>query len=136
MIILTLVFLAGLVGVFEFLIFRQKNQYNKNLNKIKELDLKLGILRSLSYLLQSNQTLQEDWNQAAKILSVQNLYNLPPLEQFLVSKTNENSFDKSEDPQKNFSISVTNTLKLLIKKHEFDQKLTLGQQREAVSVKW
>lgn len=137
MIIAALLVLLMLIGVFEFLIFRQRNKYQKNLARIEDLNLNLGILRSLSYILQSKQTLQDDWNQLAKILSAQRSYTLPPLEYFLTLKTNGvDIFDKNSDPQKNFSISVDNIVKLILKKHELNKKLTPQQQREAVSVKW
>lgn len=137
MIITALLVLLVLTGVFEFLISCQRNKYQKNLSHIEDLNLKLGILRSLSYILQSKQTLQDDWNQLVKILSAQRSYVLPPLEHFLTLKTNGvDIFDKNSDPQKNFSISVDNIIKLILKKHELNKKLTPKQQREATSVKW
>lgn len=104
--IIFLIFLVLTIGVFELLILRQRNQYKKNLTLIEGLNLKLGILRSLSYLFQSKQTLEEDWNQLVKI----------------------SSGEKSS--------AVDNIGKLLIKKHELNKKLSLQQQREAVAVKW
>lgn len=137
MIILALLFLALLVGVFEFFIFRQRSKYKKILTQVEELNLDLGIFRSLSYLLQSNQSLQDDWNQLANILSAQNIYALPSLEQFLNFKTNQESIiSESNDPKNNFTIAIDNFVKLLTKKHELNKKLTPQQQRKAVSVKW
>lgn len=137
MIILALLFLVLLIGVFEFFIFRQRSKYKKILTQVEELNLNLGIFRSLSYLLQSKQSLQDDWNQLANILSAQKIYTLPSLEQFLNSKTSQESIiSESNDPKNNFTIAIDNFVKLLIKKHELNKKLTLEQQREAVSVKW
>lgn len=138
MIVFTVLFLVLTVSLCEFLLFRQRDQYQKNLILIEELNFKIGILKSLSYLLQSkNQTLEADWNQLVKILSAQHIYALPPLEQFLTSRTNKDgSFDKSADPTKNYLSSVDNIITLLIRKHELNKKLNPEQQKEALAIKW
>lgn len=136
MIFFTILFLILAVSLFEFFMFRQRKEYQKNLFALDDFNSQEEILKSLSYLLQSKQSLEEDWNQLTNILSTQNLYQLPDLKQFLSMQTNQERVSGSNNPRVNFSIAVENIARLLIKKHQLNQNLTQEQKKRAVSVKW
>lgn len=118
MIILTMFFSLLIIAISEFFLFRQKSIYKKNLTSAEQLNLKLGILRALSYLLLSKNPLREDLNQLDKILSTRD------------------KAEESDKNQKEFLNVVDNIKKILLTRHELNGKLTLKQQQEAVAVKW